>query len=139
MKKLLANWGIDIAWGIALFATLGSLYWSEILDIEPCSLCWYQRICLFPLSVMLGMSAYRQDRSIIPYALPLVIVGAAVAFYQFLIQNFQLSSHGCHKNAICTQGTIFLNWVSLPMLSLLAFLLLGILLVFAWSKQEKKT
>lgn len=128
MKKLLFNWGIDIAWVIALAATLGSLFWSEILQVEPCPLCWYQRICLFPLSVMLGIAAYRQERTIALYALPLVIVGALIALYQFLIQNFQLSSHGCRENALCTQGTIFLNWISLPVLSLVAFLLLGILL-----------
>lgn len=128
MKKLLSSWGIAAAWVIALVATLGSLFWSEILNVEPCPLCWYQRICLFPLSVLLGIAAYRQERAIALYALPLVAVGALIALYQFLIQNFQLPAHGCRENALCKQGTIFLNWLSLPLVSLFVFLCLGILL-----------
>src|ERR1700748_1234388 len=69
------------AWLAALTATLGSLYFSEIKGFIPCDLCWYQRICMYPLAVILGIAVYRGDRSITRYVLPLAAVGALIALW----------------------------------------------------------
>ncbi|GAA5439603.1 disulfide bond formation protein B [Deinococcus caeni] len=73
------------AWVIALIATLGSLYFSNILGFKPCVLCWYQRVAMYPLAVILGIGALRGDLSARVYALPLAGVGAVIA----LIQNLE--------------------------------------------------
>ncbi|MFC4425633.1 disulfide bond formation protein B [Deinococcus navajonensis] len=71
------------AWVVALVATLGSLYFSNILGFKPCVLCWYQRICMYPLALWLGIAALRGDLGIRRYTLPLAAVGWVTA----LIQN----------------------------------------------------
>lgn len=69
------------AWVLALAATLGALFIGEVLGQEPCVLCWYQRICMFPLAVILAVAALRADAAVWRYAMPLSVVGALLAAY----------------------------------------------------------
>ena len=130
MRKSLFNWGIYIAWVIALIAVLGSLYWSEVLGAEPCSLCWMQRIFLFPLVLLLGIALFRSDRHVTIDALPLSIFGGMVAVYHVVAQKFDFS--GCGETTQCTQDIgIYFGWITPPMLSVLAFLSIGVALWWA--------
>lgn len=72
---------LTVSWLVALVSTLGALFFSEVMDLEPCVLCWYQRIAMFPLVLILGAGAYTQDASSVKYAFPLAIAGWLVAFY----------------------------------------------------------
>lgn len=63
------------AWVVSLTATSGSLFLSEVWHFIPCELCWYQRIFMYPLVIVLGIAAYRQRTEILPYILPLVVIG----------------------------------------------------------------
>ena len=74
------------AWLIAAIATLISLYYSEILDLDPCKLCSYQRIFLFPLPILLFPLIFKQKREFIPYILPLPIIGFFIALYQTIVR-----------------------------------------------------
>ena len=74
-----------MAWLIALVSTLGALFFSGVMGLEPCVLCWYQRIAMFPLVLMLGMGLYLQDPRSGFYALPLAVVGWLVALYHCLL------------------------------------------------------
>ncbi len=67
------------AWGMALAATLGALFIGEVMGMTPCLLCWYQRIFMFPLAIILGIAAFAEDRRGAIYALPLALGGAAMA------------------------------------------------------------
>ena len=73
LTQTFKNNSAHIAWGAALVATLGSLYFSFILKLEPCLLCWYQRIFMFPLVVIIGVGIYRKDIGLAAYVLPLSI------------------------------------------------------------------
>jgi disulfide bond formation protein DsbB len=73
-----------LAWVVALVATLGSLYFSEVRGFRPCVLCWYQRVAMYPLSVILGVAALGSDLRIRRYVLPLAVIGWAVALLQNL-------------------------------------------------------
>ena len=76
------QWLLVLAcWLVALISTLGSLVFSEIMNLEPCVLCWYQRMAMFPLVLMLGQGLYTQDRRVVHYALPLAGAGALLAFF----------------------------------------------------------
>lgn len=119
------------AWVVALAATLGSLYLSEVAGYMPCDLCWYQRIFMYPLAVLLGIAAYRGDRQIGVYALPLAWIGIAISFYHNLLQWFPSLSGivPCKSGVPCNQD--YLNWfgfITIPLMALTAFTLILILL-----------
>ncbi|MBW1752777.1 MAG: disulfide bond formation protein B, partial [Deltaproteobacteria bacterium] len=83
-----SNWNILFAcWIVASISTLGSLFFSEIMEFPPRVLCWYQRIFMFPLVLILLAGLFPFDKSIVKYALPLAIVGWCFAFYHYLLYS----------------------------------------------------
>lgn len=126
-----------LAWLIALSGALISLYFGEILGIKPCPLCWYQRIALFPLAILLGMAVYKKDESIIPYGLTLATIGFIVAAYQALSQRFPFLDLEaiCGKADDCASPifTLF-GFITMPILSATGFFLIILFLCFAKRK-----
>lgn len=121
-----------LAWLIALTATLSTLYGSEIQHLPICHLCWYQRICLYPLAIILGIGAYQDDVRAIIYSLPLSLLAVVFASYQVIIQQFpQLEVIGvCGQGPSCSDTHIkLLGFVTYAMLSLAASLVMSGLLV----------
>ena len=119
------------AWTVALVASLGSLYLSDVVGFVPCLLCWYQRIAMYPLVVVLGVSAVRGDASVWRYALPLSVVGAVIAAYHVTIQ-FQpsLDVGMCSAGATCTGRYLnVFGFVSIPVMAGMGFLLVTVLLL----------
>ncbi|KQL56985.1 MULTISPECIES: disulfide oxidoreductase [Bacillaceae] len=120
------------AWVVALIATLGSLYFSEIRGFVPCKMCWYQRILMYPIAIFLGIAAYNQDTKIKKYVLPLSITGIFVSAYHYVIQkvpNFAPITP-CTEGAPCNAQ--YINWfgfVTIPFLALTAFVLITMLLL----------
>lgn len=127
------SYALYFAWLIACVSTIGSLFFSEVLHLEPCHLCWYQRICIFPLALILGLAVYRDDKSVVPYALPLVVIGFLFAIYQVFLQETGLTPFEiCGAGPSCSDKVdIGLGFISMPMLSALALFLMGILLLVA--------
>src|SRR5438094_2874355 len=82
-------WGYELwaAFVVAAIATGGSLFFSEIANFFPCELCWYQRICMYPLSITTLLAALWGDHRAARYLLPLPLVGAGVSVYHILIEN----------------------------------------------------
>lgn len=109
---------------VALVATTGSLYFSEVANFIPCELCWYQRILMYPLVVVLGVAAYEGNTGVWKTGLPLSTLGAGVAAYHAYIQ---LSPDGavteCAVGVGCTSVYWEVGLLTIPRLSLLAFLL----------------
>ena len=129
------KYGLYLAWLFATFGILISLYYSEIRHIEPCHLCWYQRICLYPLFIILGIATYRGFVGIVPYVLPQVIIGLLFSLYQIAIQQIP----GWNPIDMCGGGPscakkilIGLGPVTLPMLAALGFLLIALCLIAVW-------
>ena len=122
------------AWLLALVSTLGALFFSEVMDLEPCVLCWYQRIAMFPLVLMLGMGAFSQDTRSVKYALPLAALGWLVALYHcllyggFIPQGLQPCGKG---NSCAAQKLELVGFITIPLLSLLAFTCIVVLLLAA--------
>ncbi len=119
------------AWGVATLAMAGSLYFSEIAHYTPCTLCWYQRIAMYPLVLILGIAAFRRDSGVRRYAIPLAAVGAVIAAYHYLLEWFpQIDTGACTVGIPCTQVWFReFGFVSLPLLALVAFLLVIALLL----------
>jgi len=127
------NWSIlFLCWFLVSVSATISLFFSSVLEYEPCVLCWYQRICLFPQVLILAAGLFPAfDKSVIKFALPLTIAGGLTAFYHTLLyagiipENLQ----PCSKGVSCTEEYFELfGFVSIPMLSFLAFSTLTALL-----------
>ena len=136
------NWTLlFLGWLLVSVSTTISLFFSSVLEYEPCVLCWYQRICLFPMVFILAAGLFPTfDKSVIKYALPLSIAGGLTAFYHTLLyagiipENIQ----PCSKGVSCTEKYIELfGFVSIPMLSFLAFSTLVALLLFLKRRTSK--
>jgi len=116
----LALW---LAWVVAVVTTLGSLYFSDVAGFTPCKLCWYQRIAMYPLSVVLLVAAVRRDRSVWVYVTPVAGIGALIAAYHTQLQAFpDQSSSFCTTAVPCTERYVWeFGFVSLPFMALVAF------------------
>ncbi|MNJ43494.1 Disulfide bond formation protein C [compost metagenome] len=117
-----------------MVATAGSLYLSEVLYYEPCKLCWLQRIFMYPLVILLGMAAFRNDRKILVYAIPLSIIGGSISTYHYAQQKIP----GLAQLLPCKVGipcnVDYLNWwgfVTIPLMALVAFILITLCLFIA--------
>lgn len=130
MRKLFNDFGLYFAWLVAVVAMSGSLYFSEVRAFVPCSLCWYQRIFMYPLVFILGIASFRQDKRIVPYVLPLSIIGGLIAFWHVLEENIpSLSIPVCNVGVPCTLKYVnYLGFITIPVMSLTAFTLITIIL-----------
>jgi disulfide bond formation protein DsbB len=115
---------LHINFVLVLIGTLGSLYFSEVMKFPPCTLCWYQRVCLYPLVFILGAAIWTSDRHYKRYVLPVVFVGLAIAIYHNLLYFGFISE----ALAPCTQGLScsakqleLFGFITIPLMSLAAF------------------
>ena len=136
------NWNLlFLCWLLVAVSTTISLFFSSVLEYEPCVLCWYQRICLFPLLLIFAVGLFPAfDKSVIKFALPLTIAGGLTAFYHtllyagFIPENIQ----PCSKGVSCTEKYFELfGFVSIPMLSFFAFSTLVALLIILKRRTSK--
>ena len=128
------NWYITfICWIVALLSTLGSLFFSEIMALPACALCWYQRIFMFPLVFILLAALFPFDKNIIKYALPLAVAGWGFAFYHFLLYTGIIPENlqPCSQGVPCSQTYLDLfGFVTIPLLSLVSFsTIVGLLII----------
>ncbi len=131
-----AVWGYELWLGflVAAIATGGSLFFSEIAHFPPCELCWYQRICMYPLSGILLLVALANDHRVSRYLLPLPVAGAGVAVYHLLVENGVVEQD--QSCVISAPGGCATKWIeefgymTIPTLALSGFLLVGALLLF---------
>ena len=127
------NWAIlFVCWLLASVATAGSLFFSQVMGFAPCALCWYQRICLFPLVLILAAGLFPLDRTVVKYALPLAVAGWLTAAYHTLVHAGVIpeSVTACGQGASCSEEYIDLfGFLTIPMLSLLAFSAIVVLMV----------
>ncbi|HSX49197.1 MAG TPA: disulfide oxidoreductase [Candidatus Saccharimonadales bacterium] len=127
MQKFLKQNVLYIAWAQSLAAVFGSLYFSEIVHFPPCILCWYQRIFMYPLAIIIPIGIIKKDKKIYQYVLPLAIIGAIFGFYHNLLYYGIIpeSLTPCLAGISCTTKFIeFFGFVTIPFLSLSAFLVI---------------
>ena len=114
---------LPLALAVATVATAGSLYYSEVAGYPPCELCWYQRICMYPLVPVLAVGLWRRERAVGWYALPLAVVGLGVSAYHYQLQLFDRGSSSCDPSAPCAfQWVDALGFASIPFMAGCGFL-----------------
>ena len=134
IKNIVNKYVLHLAFLHAWAATLGSLYFSEVKSLPPCLLCWYQRILMYPLAIILAVAIYRKDKQVAYYALPLSLIGAAIALYHYLIQWTALKDINpisCSITADCSQKQlIYLGFITIPLFSFIAFIVISALMFY---------
>ena len=128
------------AWLVASVSTLGALFFGEVMQLPPCVLCWYQRIFMFPLVLILPIGLFPFDRNVVRYALPLAVIGCLFAVFHLLLIAGVIpeSIKPCTQGVPCSQTVIeWFGFVTIPLLSVLAFLTILALLVAAHLRSSK--
>ncbi|SCN42219.1 disulfide bond formation protein B [Bacillus wiedmannii] len=136
--SIIRKYHITIAWMIATSAMLISLVFSEWMKLPPCDLCWYQRMAMYPLVLILGIGMYRKDPYVSTYAFPFACIGLLIAVYQITIQAFPTSELKiCSVGVSCTEDYLNLfGFISIPMLSFVGFLAI---IIFLYIKPDRET
>lgn len=129
MNKTVTLWsqyGPYLAFGTALTAMLGSLYYSEIAGFVPCTLCWYQRVLMYPLTLIILIGIIKQDEYLPHYVLPFSIIGMGVSTYHYLTQlGFVAHPATCSIGVPCNLRYVnYFGFVSIPLMALTAFIMI---------------
>ncbi len=138
MKTFLRQNALYIAWIIALLAVIGSLYFSEIKGFAPCVLCWFQRIAIYPLVVLIPVGIIKKDPRIADYVLSLTIVGTLISIYQNLLYYKILpeSISPCSAGVSCTTKYVeYFGFLTIPLLSLITLITITVLMIM-YKKQN---
>ena len=128
------------AWLVATVATLGALFFGEVMQLPPCVLCWYQRICMFPLVLILPVGLFPLDRKIVRYALPLAAIGWLFAVFHVLLIAGVIPENikPCTQGVPCSEKVIeWFGFVTIPLLSVVAFSTIIALLILAHLRSPK--
>lgn len=130
VNSALGDLSLWLAWLVAIVTTLGSLYYSLVAHYLPCELCWYQRICMYPLSAILLVAALRRDRRVWMYAGIPAVIGVVIASYHTQLQAFPEQRTFCDLSNPCTNRFVWeFGFVSLPLMDLVAFCFIITMLV----------
>ncbi len=134
--ELLQGRAVWLAWIVALVATVGSLIYSDVIGFEPCRLCWYQRIAMYPMAVVLFVGAIRREFQVKYYALPLALIGLGISVYHYLIQSIPgLESGACDVSIPCTAKYVdIFGFISIPFMAGAGFIVITVLLGFYVNK-----
>jgi len=137
MRRMRATVGSSALWlaaSVAMIATAGSLYFSEVAGFIPCTLCWYQRIAMYPLALVLGIAAWRGEVGVRRYAAPLAGIGALISLYHIGVERLPgLPTGSCSLAVPCNLIWVErLGFITIPVMALAGFLLIiTLLLAFA--------
>lgn len=135
MKDLIKKNALYGAFAVALIAFIGSMYYSQILHLPPCVLCWYQRICIFPLFILIGVSIYRRSRDIIIPAFILAGIGWLISLYHNLLYFKILPEAAAPCMAGISCSTKFESWLAffpIPLQALVGLTVILIALTIYW-------
>lgn len=140
------NWvgknSLWIGFIVTLVATLGSLFYSNIMMYEPCKLCWFQRIFMYPLPLLFGIAIQKKDSGVRKYAIPMAIIGSLISIYHYVQQIIE-KSVGCDVGSAvdcAVKYTFDYGYITIPMMALTAFLVtIIVLLVPSESRKNKES
>jgi disulfide bond formation protein DsbB len=140
MRKQVENLTI-VAWITSLIATLGSLYFSQVRMYEPCTLCWYQRIFMYPLVIILIIGIIKKDATVALYSAVLSLIGIGLSSYHYALQKipfFTQTAPACGRVPCTGQYINWFGFVTIPFLALTAFIIIFIcsLLILRLSKED---
>jgi disulfide bond formation protein DsbB len=140
LRATIGPGALALAFVVAALAMGGSLYFSEVAHFEPCRLCWFQRIAMYPLALILAIAAWRRDTGVRWYVIPIATIGAFIAVYHYTVEWVPwLDSGVCPATTPCSIIWFReLGFVTLPYLALSAFLLIIALVAVAVAEPRRE-
>lgn len=132
---------IYFAWIISVVSVAGSLYFSNVMMLPPCVLCWLQRICIFPLSLILAIGFLRKDQNVVWYAFPLVCIGWIISLYHNLLyyKIIQEAISMCTSGVSCTSKQIeYFGFITIPLMAYMALTFMLICLIIFYKNLKKE-
>ncbi|MDQ0269002.1 disulfide oxidoreductase [Cytobacillus purgationiresistens] len=130
-----------VAWAASVVAMFGSLYFSEIKQYEPCALCWYQRIVMYPFVVILGIAVVKKDYRISLYSMILSGIGACISIYHYGLQKLSFlaeAAPACGRVPCTGQYINWFGFVTIPFLALIAFIIIFICSAMIWKMTREE-
>ncbi len=128
MMRVFGTHAVSLSFIVALVATLGSLFYSDIAGFEPCKLCWYQRIVMYPQVILFGVALWKRRNDLADYSLALSGIGALIAGYHYLLQRGVVSAAPCSAvgySVSCSKVfTMSFGYITIPLMAFTAFALL---------------
>lgn len=128
-------------WGVALVATMGSLYFSEIRGYEPCELCWIQRIFMYPLVIIIGIAYVQKNVRIALTTLVFSVIGGCISLYHYGIQKIDFlsdSAPACGRVPCTGQYINYFGFITIPFLALTAFILIAGMSIYLWKSLKEE-
>ena len=128
------------AWATSIIAMFGSLYFSEIRQYEPCLLCWYQRILMYPFAIILGIAVVKKDYRISLYTMAMSAIGAMISIYHYSLQKVPFMADNavtCGRVPCTGQYINWLGFITIPFLALTAFIIIFTLSLIIWKKTKE--
>ena len=141
MRNLLTQYGAYFAFAPALAAMLGSLYYSEVAGFIPCTLCWYQRILMYPLVLVILIGIFLEDEYLPNYVLPFSVLGIFLSGYHYMIQLGIISqSASCSGAVPCGSRYVdYFGFITIPLMALTAFILItGAMALTKWATSQEE-
>lgn len=133
LRALVDDRGRWMAFAVAAGAMASSLYYSEHVGFLPCEFCWFQRIAMYPLAVILLVAAITNDRRVARYVIPIAVIGAALSIYHYQLQLFPEQASSCSPDIPChAQWVDEFGFVSIPLMALCGFISVIALHVAMW-------
>jgi disulfide bond formation protein DsbB len=129
-----------VAWGASVIAMFGSLYFSEIRQFEPCELCWYQRIAMYPFVIILGIASIKKDYKISLYSMVLSAIGGSISLYHYFLQKLNFLSDvvpACGRIPCTGQYINWFGFITIPFLALIAFIIIFVCSFLIWKKSTE--
>ncbi len=123
---------IFICWLLALISTVGSLFFSEVMEFPPCVLCWYQRIAMYPLVIIFLVGSFQEAKTTLAFSWPIVLIGWIISVIHNLLhlEIIPETASPCLEGVSCS--TVYIEWlgfITIPFLSFMAFTAIGIILI----------
>ena len=139
-STFIESYSLKISFLTVFLATLASLYYSDVVGYEPCRLCWYQRIFLYPQVILFPIAFWKKDKTITIYSMALSGIGAVIAGYQSLLQMGLVPNLPCSAALIsCSQRFVFTyGFITIPLMAFTAFALIFILMLLKYKSDNQK-
>ncbi|WP_079507792.1 disulfide oxidoreductase [Mesobacillus jeotgali] len=140
-KKDLRETLLFAAWATSIIAMFGSLYFSEIRQYEPCLLCWYQRILMYPFTLILGIAVVKRDYKISFYTMIMAAAGGLISLYHYSLQKVPFMADNavtCGRVPCTGQYINWLGFITIPFLALTAFIIIFALSLVIWKKSKEE-
>lgn len=137
--NFIKKYALHIAWAQSIIATGGSLFFSEVLKYPPCVLCWYQRIAIYPMVIILAVAIFRKSKDIYYYTMPLLTIGLLVSIYHNLLYYKIIPENlaPCAAGVSCTTKFIeYFGFITIPFLALVALIVMMVFVVIDHRKNN---